>query len=406
MNPLESKISSVPETSLADSPGTAGATGAESADPKLGRWSLLIVLLLVIALIAGFIPRWLHRGELAKETIELATPTVQVIHAVPGKATAALTLPAEVKAFVEAPIYARASGFLKKWYADIGAQVKAGELLADIDTPELVQQLSGARAELAQADAAAALARITAERWAALLKTSSVSAQEDAEKQGDLKLKLAAVDTAAANVHRLEDLQSFTHVTAPFAGTLTARVIDVGDLITSGKELFRLSDVSKLRVFVRVPQTATLGIAVGVPAYLTVPEMPARKFPAKVVRTAGAIDTGSRTLLTELEVENPGHEILSGSYAEVNFVDMKQDPALVLPSNTLLFRAEGTQVGVVGAENKVELKNITIGRDFGKSIEILAGITASDRIIINPPDALTSGTTVRIAEMPASEAAK
>jgi membrane fusion protein (multidrug efflux system) len=406
MNPVENKISSVPQTPLADAAGTAPAAAGESSAPKLGLWTLVIIFLLVIALIAGFIPRWLHRNSLAKETRELATPTVQVLHAIPGKATSALTLPAEVKAFVEAPIYARASGFLKKWYADIGARVKEGQLLADIDTPELEQQLTGARAELAQAEAGAALARITADRWAALLKTSSVSQQEDAEKQGDLKLKLAAVDTATANVHRLEDLQSFTHVTAPFAGTLTARVIDVGDLISSGKELFRLADISKLRVFVRVPQTATLGIAVGVPADLTVPEMPARKFPAKVVRTSGAIDTGSRTLLTELEVENPNNEILSGSYAEVNFVDLKQDPALVLPANTLIFRGEGTQVGVVGADNKVELKNITIGRDFGKSIEVLNGITASDQVIVNPPDSLTSGAVVRIAETPAPETAQ
>ena len=262
-----------------------------------------------------------------------------------------------------------------------------GHLLADIDTPELDQQLSGARAELAQAEAASELAKLTADRWAVLLKTSSVSEQEDAEKQGDLKLKLAAVDTASANVHRLEDLQAFTHVTAPFSGTLTSRAIDVGDLITSGKEMFRLSDISKLRVYVRVPQSATPGIATGVLAELTVPELPGRKFAAKVVRTSGAIDANSRTLLTELEVENPKNEILSGSYAEVGFADLKQDPSLVLPANTLLFRSEGTQVGVVGADNKVELKNITIGRDFGKTVEVVtAGITASDRVIMNPAD--------------------
>jgi RND family efflux transporter MFP subunit len=322
---------------------------------------------------------------------------VNVISPVPGKATAALTLPAEVKAFVEAPIYARANGYVTNWYADIGAQVKAGEQLADIDTPELDQQLSGARADLAQSEAALALAKITADRWAELLKTSSVSEQENAEKQADLKLKIANVDAAKANVHRLEDLQSFTRVTAPFAGTVTIRNIDVGDLISSGKELFRLADTSKLRVFVRVPQSATPSITTGVDAVLTVPEMPARKFLAKVVRTAGAIETGSRTLLVELQMDNTRSEILPGSYAQVSFGELKQDPALVLPSTTLLFRGEGTQVGVVDANGRVELRDITLGRDFGRTVEIVAGIKAGDQVINNPSDSLMTGNIVRIA---------
>ncbi len=263
MNSLERKASPLTEPQLSPPRGAEPAAGAPATPARLGRWAVALVVLLLILLVAGAIPRWLHSKTLAKETLELSIPTVQVMTAIPGRATAQLMLPAEVRAFVEAPIYARASGFVKHWYVDIGARVEAGKLLADIDTPELDQQLSGAKAELAQAEAAAALAKITADRWAELLKTSSVSAQEDAEKQGDLKLKIAAVDTAKANVRRLEDLQSFTHVVAPFGGTLTARDIDVGDLISSGKELFRLSDTSKLRVFVRVPQTATPGIATG-----------------------------------------------------------------------------------------------------------------------------------------------
>ena len=290
----------------------------------------------------------------------MVIPTVNVISPEPGKTSTMLTLPAEVKAVVEAPIYARASGFLKRWYVDIGAQVEAGQVLADIDTPELDQELSGAKAGLAQAEAAFALAKSTAVRWAELLKTASVSEQEDAEKQADLALKAANVDAAKSNVRRFEDLQSFTHVTAPFAGILTTRRVDMGDLISSGKELFRLADTRTLRVFVRVPQSATLSIKSGVAAEMTVPEMPARKFTAKVVRTAGAIDANSRTLLTELEVDNSKHEILAGSYAQVSFGDLRMEPTLVLPSNVLLFRAEGLQVGVVGPDGRVELHNIHV----------------------------------------------
>jgi len=257
-----------------------------------------------------------------------------------------------------------------------------------------------------QAEAAQSLAKITAGRWAELLKTSSVSAQEDAEKQADLQLKVAAVDTAKANVDRLADLQSYTHVIAPFAGTVTTRDIDVGDLISPGKELFRMAETSKLRIFVRVPQTATPSIRTGVDAELDVPELPGRKFSAKVVHTAGAIDSNSRTLLTELQVDNAQNEILSGSYATVSFADLKSDPPLVLPANTLLFRGEGMQVGVVEPDGKVVLHSITIGRDFGKSVEVVAGITAQDRVIVNPVDSLVSGTKVRIMEAPIAENTK
>ena len=405
MNSLERKVTPITEPSLSASPNGERSARTPANPPKLGRWLVAIIVILLILVVAGVVPRWQHTRELAKETKDLATATVQVVTAVPGQASASLKLPAEVQAFVAAPIYARASGFVKKWYVDIGAPVQTGTLLADIDTPELDQQLTGSQAELVQAEAAQALAQITAGRWAELLKTSSVSAQEDAEKQGDLKLKIAAVDTAKANVHRLEDLQSFSHVTAPFSGTLTRRDIDVGDLIVPGKELFRLAETSKLRIFVRVPQSATPGIVTGVDAELLVPELPGRKFIAKVVRTSGAIDAASRTLLTELQVDNSKNEILAGSYAEVSFPDVKQDASLVLPSNTLLFR-DGMQVGVVGADGKVQLKAITIGRDFGKTVEVVSGITAQDRIIMNPVDSLTSGAVVRVAEASATEIAK
>ncbi|EEF62794.1 efflux RND transporter periplasmic adaptor subunit [Pedosphaera parvula] len=368
--------------------------------PKLGWWALLVVVLVIVGVVAGLVPRLRHREQLAKDTLEMGVPTVEVTSAVRGKATAALTLPAEVKPVVEAPIYARASGFIKKWYVDIGAQVKAGEVLADIDTPELNQELEAARAALVRAEADLALARTTSERWTELLKTSSVSEQEAAEKQADLKLKAATVDASKANMQRLTDLQSFAHVTAPFAGTVTSRSIDVGDLInaTSGRELFRLADVHTLRVFVRVPQSATPNIEKGLQAVMMVPEWPAKKFQARVVRTSGAIDANSRTLLVELEVDNTNDEVLAGSYAQVAFNDIKQDPALVLPSNTLIFRSDGPQVGVVKPDGKVELRNIVLGRDYGRSLEILSGISVTDKVIVNPSDSLTSGATVRLPE--------
>jgi len=380
---------------------TSAATGA-----RFGRWIFGVIVLVLAGLAAGAIPRLRHRADLLRETRELSVPTVNIVMPVPGNSVSTLVLPTEVRAFMEAPIYARASGFVKKWYCDIGTAVKAGDPLADIDTPELDQELTGAKAGLAQADAALALAKTSADRWAELLKTSSVSDQENAEKQADLKLKVANVDAAKANVRRYEDLQSFTHVTAPFTGALTARDIDVGDLISPGKELFRLADTTKLRVFVRVPQSATPSIANGLEADLTVPELPARKFPAKVVRTAGAIDATSRTLLAELEVDNANNEILAGSYAQVSFGELKRDPAMVLPSNCLLFRAEGPQVGVVGSDGKVDLRKVILGRDYGRTLEILSGVTGADQVIINPPDALVSGVSVRIANSPKPEIVK
>ncbi|MDB6124109.1 MAG: family efflux transporter, subunit [Pedosphaera sp.] len=402
MNPIESAH---PPT-LSPPGNVPASSGAKTSQPRLGRWVLLIGVLMILGLVAGLVPRLRHRQTLIQDTRELAVSTVSVISPVPGKATEGLNLSAEIKPVTEAPIYARASGFIKQWKVDIGAKVEAGQLLADIDAPELDQQLTGAKAELAQTEAALALAKITATRWAELLKTSSVSDQEAAEKKADLALKTANVDAAAANVHRLENLQDFAHVKAPFAGTITARSIDVGDLISSGKELFRLADTHVLRVFVRVPQPATPGIAVGGNAEMTVPEFPTRKFTAKVVRTAGAIDPISRTLLTELEVDNSHNELLAGSYAQVSFGDLKQDMALVLPSNTLLFRSEGTQVGVVDTNGRVELRQVVLGRDFGRNLEVVSGITAKDRVIINPADSLISGTTVRIAEADRTENTK
>jgi RND family efflux transporter MFP subunit len=285
-----------------------------------------------------------------------------------------------------------------------------GSVLSDLK-PLLAQaekELARARAQLAQTDAALSLAKITARRWADLVKTDSVSEQESAEKQSDLALKAATVEAAQAEVHRLEELQGFAHVTAPFAGTITVRQTDVGQLInaTSGRELFRLAQTGTLRVYVRVPQTSARGVTPGQTAEVTVPEIPGRIFPAKVVRTSGAMDAQSRTLLTELELDNARGEILVGSYAQVRFPEAKVEATLTLPSNTLLFRAEGPQVGVVLTDGKVELRTVKLGRDFGAAVEIQDGVQPTDRVILNPADSLVSGTTVRVAEASPPAAAK
>ena len=393
MNPAQPNPSAI-------EPESAGPGAPKALPVRLNRFALIAAVIILIGLVIGLLPRWLARRALDRETQELAVTSVAVVSPTPGKTDLSVPLTAEVQAFVEAPIYARASGYLKRWLVDIGDRVKAGQLLAEIDTPELNQQLEQARAEVAQAEAAINLAKTTAARWTDLLKTASVSEQETSEKQADLELKKANVDGARANLHRLEESKSFASVTAPFDGTITVRQTDVGQLIAAanGRELFRLAQTSPLRVYVRVPQTMSHAIEPGQKAELILDQMPGHTFEAKVVRTAGAMDPGSRTLLTELEVDNSRGEILAGSYAQVRFTDTVVAPTLTLPANTLLFRSDGIRVGVVNGDGKVELRSIKLGRDFGQTIEILEGVAANDRVIINPPDSLASGLTVRVAE--------
>ncbi len=376
------------------------AVSSAAANARLRYAAYVAAVLVIVGAAAGLVPRWQRRVALRAETRELAVQTVSVACPVASQAAAALALPAEVKAFLDSPIYARVNGYLKRWLVDMGALVKEGELLAEIETPEVDQQLAQARAQLAEAQAALALARTTAARWAELLKTASVSEQDAAEKQADLELKTAGVQAAQANVRRLEETQAFRSVKAPFAGTITARNTDVGELIAAGngKELFRLAQTGTLRVYVRVPQTAAAAVAPGQKAEMFIAELPGRVFPAKVVRTSGAMSADSRTLLTELAVDNSRGEILAGCFAQVRFSETALAAVLALPANTVLFRSEGTQVGVVGADGKVALRNVTLGRDFGPTIEILEGVSAKDRVILNPADSLVSGTVVRVAE--------
>jgi RND family efflux transporter MFP subunit len=367
---------------------------------KLAFTAAAVVVLICIGAVSGFVPRWRQHSELGAETRELSVPTVTVVSPKPGQPTAGLPLPAEIKPWAEAPIYARANGYLKRRLVDIGSHAEAGQLLAEIDTPELNQELERARAQLAQSEAALGLSKITATRWAGLLKTASVSEQENAEKQADLKLKTATVESARAEVRRLEKIQGFARVIAPFSGTVTVRNIDTGDLIVAAgsRELFHMAQTHKLRVYVQVPQGMARSITSGQAAEMSVPELPGRVFPATVIRTAGVIAADSRTLLVELEVDNAKGEILAGGYAQMRFTEAKTAPLLTLPANTLLFRAEGPQVGVVQSDGKVEVRGVKLGRDFGQTIEVLSGVAPEDRVIINPAESLVSGAAVNIAE--------
>ena len=372
---------------------------------RLKTLGLVVLLVVLFGIVAGLLPRLRQRAALREENRELAVPTVAVVLPVASEGGPGLTLPAEVKPLMETIVYARANGYLKRWLVDLGATVVAGQLLAEIDTPEINQELLKSRAELAQAEASRTLARTTAERWIHLVKNGSVSLQESAEKEADLALKSAIVDGARANVNRLEELQSFSRVTAPFAGVITARKADTGDLInnsgnSNSKELFRLAQTDTLRVFVHVPQTAARGVAPGTLAELTVPELAGQVFQAKVVRQAGIMETGSRTMLVELEVTNEKRQIMAGSYAQVRFQEATSEAVLTLPANSILFRAEGPQVALVQSDGTVELRRVELGRDFGPTIEILSGLKATDSAVLNPMDSLANGAKVRVAEPP------
>ncbi len=367
---------------------------------KARRAALALAAVVVVGFLAGMTPRWREQKVAVADMQELAMPTVALAAPSQNKVNDSLVLPAEVKPWLEASIYARSSGYLKRWLVDIGAHVEAGQLLAEIDSPEINQQLEQAKAQLTLAQANLELARSTHVRWQDLLKTSSVSEQEAAEKAAAEATAAANVEAVRADVRRLEELQGFERVVAPFAGTITARNTDIGNLIVagSGKELFHLAQTRTLRVYVRVPQAAAAGIHNGQTAELIIPEKPGTTFPAKVITTSEAMSPSSRTLLTELEVDNAQAQLLADTYGEVRFHENEADSPLTIPSNSLLFRSEGLQVGLVRADDTVELRKVQIGRDFGQNVEVLSGLTASEHIIVNPADSLTEGAKVRVAE--------
>jgi RND family efflux transporter MFP subunit len=367
----------------------------------------LILLIVALSLAAwGEVSRVLARSSLRKETDEAAIPTVVTVTPERSSLGEELVLPGAVQAYIEAPIYARTSGYLKNWNTDIGTPVTKGQLLGEIETPEVDQQLLQAQADLATAHANEALSNSTNVRWQGLLSTQSVSKQDADEKAGDAAAKKAAADSAAANVARLRELESFKRVTAPFAGVITARSTDIGALINAGQsagsELFRIADTHKLRVYVRVPEAYASATRPGLEAALRFSEHPNRDFAATVVRTSNALDPTLRTLQVELELDNAKGEIFPGAFAEVHFKLAANAQTLRLPANTVLFRAAGLQVATVDKDQRVKLKAFVQGRDFGNTIEILSGLEPDERVVLNPPDSITDGVQVHIAEPPAA----
>jgi RND family efflux transporter MFP subunit len=319
------------------------------------------------------------------------------------KGTQDLVLAGDIRAFSDAPIFARTSGYLRRWTVDIGEKVKKGQLLAEIDAPEINDQLRQARADEQTARANYLLAKTTSERWVQMQKNNSVSRQETDEKNGDMLAKQAALNAAQANVSRLEQLVSFQKIYAPFDGVVTARNTDVGQLIdagsgAAGRELFHIQDATTLRVFVDVPQSYARLVHVGLPAELVLTEQGDRKFEGVTVRTAGAVDPVARTMRVEVDVKNPVGELLAGAYAQVRFKLTSENPGLMLPGNALLFRPEGVRAATVDANGRVKLLPIVLGTDYGTRVSIVSGLTGDERVILNPPDSIIDGTEVRIAK--------
>jgi RND family efflux transporter MFP subunit len=381
--------------------------GAPEQKPIPPRTALLVaVLILIVAVVlavVGILGRKSADTVLADRTLELSAPTVQALPAKPGAPVTSFTLPGNVTAYTDSPIYARTSGYLTHWYFDIGARVKKGALLAEIATPELDQQLAQAESDLATAQATAKNAQVQADRYSGLVKSNAVSQQDTDTYVNQAAATAAAVHSAQSNVQRLRELQSFEKVYAPFDGTVTARTVDIGQLIDTGagKELFRLQAIQTLRVYTNVPQASSQNMKRGMKIDLGFAEHPGKVYQGTLVRTADAIDPTSRTLLVEVDVENRAGELLPGSMAQVHFKTATASQSLIVPVAAIIFRNEGVRVGVVvpdGAGTKAHLVPVVIGQDDGASVQIVSGLSASDRVIQDPPDSLIEGEKVTVVE--------
>jgi RND family efflux transporter MFP subunit len=406
--------------------------------PPVRSHALRVALLLIVAVLVaagvvffGINARIQTAAAVKETTRELAIPAVSVIHPKPGAVKDEVVLPGNIQAFTDAPIYARSSGYLKQWNVDIGGRVKAGQVLAIIEAPELDQQVRQAKASIqqtqasldqaianeAQGKANEELARVTAQRWQNLVAKGAVSRQENDQYQAQYQAQVANLNAleqaiaaarsniavAEANLGRLQEMQSYEVVKAPFDGIVTARNIDVGALINAGnggpaQELFHLAATAKLRVYVNVPQADSRAAAPGLKSYLTLSEFPGRKFTGELVRTAGAIDTATRTLLTEVDVDNSSGELRPGAYAEVHLMIPEGSRSLILPVNALIFRSEGLRVGVVRNGNKADLVSVILGKDYGNEVEVVSGIDENDLVIANPPDSLSNGAAVQVVQ--------
>jgi RND family efflux transporter MFP subunit len=380
-------------------------SGADSP-PRRSRALLFVVLGLLVAVglaVAGMVPRVRAENELAHATRERAIPVVEVIAPKHGAPAEEIVLPGNIQAFSDAPIFARTSGYVRRFSADLGARVAKGQVLAEIESPEVDQQLEQARADVATATANLNLAELTAHRSEELRKTDSIAQQDTDNARGDANAKRAMVAAASANVKRLRELQSFEKVYAPFAGVITARNTDVGQLVDAGgsadatRELFHLAALDTLRVFVNVPQVYSHAARPGVGAYLTLAELAGRRFPGKLVRTAGALDATNRTLRVEVDLDNHAGELLPGSYGQVHLRLAEGVPTFLVPVSAILFRGESLEIATVGVGGHARLSAIVPGRDFGNEIEVLGGLPPGRQLVNNPPDSLVDGQLVRVA---------
>jgi RND family efflux transporter MFP subunit len=407
---------------MAEADHTPKPTGPPPSSRSLRRFGLVAVAAAVIIAAVGILQRRGHEAEVKQWTQEQAIPTVALISPQHGASTKRVALPGTVQAWYDASIYARVPGYLKDWYFDYGAHVKKGDVLAEIETPDLDAQLAAAQAKLNSAQAVVLVrqaekqfAETTYERWRSSPK-GVVSEQEQESKQADYNSAVARVRAAQAEaaadqgeVDRLQALEGFKKILAPFDGVVTARETDIGALINAGSgnngpELFRVADIHEMRVYVQVPQQLSAGIRQGLQAELHLPQYPSKSFKATVATTSSAINLNARTLLVELHAENTDDELQPGAYAQVTF-ELPSDPNIVqVPTSALIFRERGTEIAIVGPDDKVELKPVTLGRNLGTEVEILSGLSPSDRVINSPPDSLGAGDKVRIAGQPSNAA--
>lgn len=395
--------------------GSHGTLGPEAAPPPVSRGPLVLALVLFVAVavllgIFGILRRVHARDQLQDYTVANAAPPVALATPVFEQSAREIVLPGNMQAFTQAPIYARTTGYVKAWYHDIGAHVQKGELLATIETPELDQQLDQAKADLATAQSNAALAKVTADRYQGLIGQNAVSQQDTDNAVSQLQARNTEVASALANVHRLEQLQSFERIEAPFDGVITARNLDIGQLISTAgstntpgagtipgsKEVFDISAIQTLRVFINVPQVYAPDAKNGVTATLTLPQYPGRTFKGKLVRSSDSVDPATRTLLAEVDVDNRSGELLPGSYTEVHLNVSSDAPALVVPVSALILEPDGLHVATVDSSHHAHIVRVIPGRDSGTTMEILSGLQPGQPVISNPPDSLTDGELVRV----------
>jgi RND family efflux transporter MFP subunit len=415
MTPSQENVTSTPDSEMSEAQGMQPSPDGSPSRPSARRRPAILVaaaalIVLGLMIYSGIHSRAAAESRLTRRTQEAAVPTVAVVFPREGAPTQEIVLPGNTQAFSDAPIYARTNGYLKHWYFDIGAHVQKGQLLAEIETPEVDQQLLQARADLDTAQANLNIAKITATRWQDLVSNGSVSQQETDQAVSNLSALKAAAESSAANVRRLEQLQSFEKIYAPFNGIITARNTDIGALIDAGantqpRELFHIAAIHTLRLYVSVPEVYSRAARSGAPATLTLDEFPDQTFHGTLVRNANSIDVASRTLLVEVDVDNPTGQLLPGAYVFVHLKLPDQTLSVTIPSNTLIFRKEGLQVGLV-RNGKAELIPVKISRDYGNSVEILSGLQPTDAVIVDPSDSLVAGMPVRVNNKPVGGSGK